>query len=185
MICRPFCLALLLSLVQTGTTDAQDDFPEIRNNERDTTAQPMSAAEAAQKMKVPPGFRVSVFASEPEVQNPIGMAWDDKGRMWVAENFTYSDRTQRFDLSHRDRVLIFEDTDNDGKADSRRVFTDKVQMLTSVEVGRGGVWLMCPPQLLFIPDADNDGVADGPAEVVLDGFTVAKSNYHNFANGLS
>ena len=185
MICRPFCLALLLSLVQTGTTDAQDDFPEIRNNERDTTAQPMSAAEAAQKMKVPPGFRVSVFASEPEVQNPIGMAWDDKGRMWVAENFTYSDRTQRFDLSHRDRVLIFEDTNNDGKADSRRVFSDKVQMLTSVEVGRGGVWLMCPPQLLFIPDADNDGVADGPAEVVLDGFTVAKSNYHNFANGLS
>lgn len=164
---------------------AQDDFPEIRNNERDQTAQPMSAAEAAAKMRTPDGFRVSVFASEPDVQNPIGMAWDDKGRMWVAENFTYSDRTQRFDLSHRDRVLIFEDSDHDGMADSRRVFTDNVQMLTSVEVGRGGVWLMCPPQLLFIPDADEDGVADGPAQVVLDGFTVAQDNYHNFANGLS
>ena len=185
MICRSFYLALLLSLVQTKTGQSQDDFPEIRNNERDTAAQPMSADEAAHKMQVPPGFRVDVFASEPEVQNPIAMAWDDQGRMWVAENFTYSDRTQRFDLSHRDRVLIFEDTDNDGKADSRRVFTDKVQMLTSVEVGRGGVWLMCPPQLLFIPDANSDGVADGPAQVVLDGFTVADNNYHNFANGLS
>ena len=162
----------------------QDDFPTIRNNERDVNAQPMSAAEAAAKLQVPDGFRVSVFAAEPEVQNPIAMAWDSKGRMWVAENFTYSDRSQHFDLSLRDRVLIFEDTNNDGKADSRRVFTDNVQMLTSVEVGRGGVWLMCPPQLLFIPDADEDGVPDGPAQVVLDGFTVADANYHNFANGL-
>ncbi|MFK7821053.1 MAG: PVC-type heme-binding CxxCH protein [Planctomycetaceae bacterium] len=178
-------LAITLALMlPSDFAPAQDDFPPIRNNERDTTAQPMSAAEAAAKMKVPPGFSVSVFASEPDVQNPIGMAWDSKGRMWVAENFTYSDRTQRFDLSHRDRVLIFEDKDNDGKADSRRVFTDKVQMLTSVEVGRGGVWLMCPPQLLFVPDAEEDGVPDGPAQVVLDGFTVARNNYHNFANGL-
>ena len=180
-----FIISLIVGAAVVGNVHAQDDFPEIRNNERNKTAQPMSAEEAARKMKVPPGFSVSVFAAEPEVQNPIAMAWDAKGRMWVAENFTYSDRTQKFDLSHRDRVLIFEDKNGDGKADSRRVFTDDVQMLSSVEVGRGGVWLMCPPQLLFIPDADEDGVADGPAEVVLDGFTVAKNNYHNFANGLS
>ncbi|MGH7946856.1 MAG: PVC-type heme-binding CxxCH protein, partial [Opitutaceae bacterium] len=53
-----------------------------------------------------------------------------------------------------------------------------------VEVGRGGVWLMCPPQLLFVPDRDQDGVPDGDAEVVLDGFTIPSENYHTFANGL-
>ena len=161
-----------------------DDFPPVYNSEQDQSAQPMAPLDAASQMQVPNGFRVSVFAAEPDVQNPIAMAWDESGRMWVAENFTYAERQQRFDLSLRDRVVIFSDTDNDGRPDSRTVFTDNVQMLTSVEVGHGGVWLMCPPQLLFIPDADKDAVADGPARVVLDGFTVSQDNYHNFANGL-
>ena len=161
-----------------------DDFPKIYNSDIDEDATPMQAEEAATGMTVPEGFRVSLFASEPDVQNPIAMTWDDRGRMWIAENYTYAERSQRFDLSLRDRVLIFEDHDNDGQADSRKVFTDNIQMLTSVEVGRGGVWLMCPPRLLFIPDADEDDRPDGPALVMLDGFHVAESNYHNFANGL-
>lgn len=171
-------------LLLKGPAVATDDFPPVVNNEADRLAEPMPAAEAAATMQLPEGFTATVFASEPDVQNPIAMAWDDTGRMWVAENYTYSDRTQRFDLSMRDRVIILQDSDGDGESDSRKVFTDQVQMLTSVEVGRGGVWLMCPPQLLFIPDADGDDVPDGPAQVVLDGFTVAPSNYHNFANGL-
>ena len=74
-----------------------------------------------------------------------------RGRLWVAENYTYSDSTQRFDLRLRDRVLIFEDADGDGRVDKRTVFTDEVQRLGSVELGLGGVWLLCPPQFLFIP----------------------------------
>ncbi len=57
-------------------------------------------------------------------------------------------------------------------------------MLTSVEVGLGGTWLMCPPQVLFIPDRNGDDRPDSAPEVVLDGFTVPTENYHNFANGL-
>lgn len=177
-------IVFLLSVVVACRSVAADDFPEIYNSESERDRKPMSAAESAAGMQVPDGFRVSVFAAEPEVQNPIAMNWDDQGRLWVAENFTYADRSQRFDLSLRDRVLIFEDLDHDGQADSRKVFTDQVQMLTSVEVGRGGAWLMCPPQLLFIPDENLDDIPDGPAQVVLDGFEVAESNYHNFANGL-
>jgi len=160
------------------------EFPQPYNSEPDTTTPLMSAEEAAAKMQVPTGFKVSVFAAEPDVQNPIALAWDARGRLWVAENYTYAEKSQRFDLGLRDRVIVFEDADHDGRAESRKVFTDEVQMLTSVEVGRGGVWLMCPPQLLFIPDADGDDVPDGPVQVLLDGFTVAKDNYHNFANGL-
>ncbi|MEM9656857.1 MAG: PVC-type heme-binding CxxCH protein, partial [Planctomycetota bacterium] len=179
-------LALPLSFVSVCAPRAGygDDFPAIFNNEQDEEAEPLSPDEAVARMELLEGFSVTVFAAEPDVQNPIAMAWDDRGRMWVAENYTYSDKTQRFDLALRDRVLIFADEDNDGRAESRKVFADDVQMLTSVELGRGGVWLMCPPQLLFIPDQDGDDVPDGPPQVVLDGFTVAKSNYHNFANGL-
>src|SRR6266850_6936172 len=159
------------------------EFPVPYNSEPDRSG-PMAASEAAARMQLPPGFKATVFAAEPDVQNPIAMAWDVRGRLWVAENYTYAESGKRFDLNLRDRILIFEDTDGDGRFDTRKVFTDDVQMLTSIEVGRGGVWLMCPPQLRFIPDRDRDDVPDGPPEVVLDGFTVPPENYHNFANGL-
>lgn len=159
------------------------DFPALYNSEQGQ-GKPMPAAEAAATMKLPPGFKASVFAQEPEVQNPIAMTWDARGRLWVAENYTYAERSKRFELALNDRVVVLEDTDGDGKADKRTVFTDEVQMLTGIEIGRGGVWLMCPPQVLFIPDANGDAVPDAAPRAVLDGFTVAKDNYHNFANGL-
>ena len=177
-----FALAVVVALGWTATV-AADDFPKVIDTEPDKSPL-MPAEEAAAAFRVPAGFRVSVFAAEPEVRNPIAMTWDARGRLWVAENYTYAERSARFDLRFRDRVLIFEDTDHDGKHDKRSVFTDDVQMLTSVEVGRGGVWLMCPPQVLFVPDANGDDQPDGPPEVVLDGFTVPTDNYHNFANGL-
>ncbi len=160
------------------------EFPPIVNTEQDRDAVPMSANQAAQEIELPPGFQATVVAAEPDVQNPIAMTWDSRGRLWVAENYTYAQASQRFDLSMRDRVVVFEDSDADGSLDQRTVFTDQVQMLTSVEVGMGGVWLMCPPQVLFIPDDDQDLKPDGAAQVVLDGFTVAQANHHNFANGL-
>ena len=161
-----------------------EKFPELPNTESTTDADPPSAEESAKAFSLPEGTKVKVWASEPMVQNPIGMAWDKRGRMWVAENYTYGSRKVRFDLSLRDRVIVLSDTDGDGQADTRKVFTDEVQMLTSVEVGHGGVWLMCPPKLLFIPDRDGDLVPDGEPQVMLDGFDVARGNYHNFANGL-
>src|SRR5436190_3012476 len=170
--------AMLVARVSTA------DFPTVYNSEPDKTAAPPAPAEALAALKLPPGFKATIFAAEPDVQNPIAMAWDAQGRLWVAENYTYAERAKKFDLHLRDRMLVFEDKQADGHFSSRKVFTDELQKLTSVEVGLGGVWAMCPPQLLFIPDADGDGVPDGPAEVVLDGFTVPADNYHNFANGL-
>ncbi len=158
-------------------------FPEPYDSEK-SLLKPQSAEDAARGFKVPPGFRVEVFASEPDVRNPIACCWDTKGRFWVAENYTYAESQKKFDLSLRDRVIIFHDKDGDGKPDERKVFIDTVQRLTSVEVGLGGVWLMCPPQLLFVPDRNGDDIPDGPPEVVLEGFDVPAQNYHNFANGL-
>lgn len=160
------------------------EFPTPYNSEQDTKSKPLSPAEAAAAFRVPPGFKVGVFAAEPDVQNPIALAWDPRGRLWIAENYTYAERPKKFDLDLRDRVVILEDADGDGRAERRTVFTDRVQMLTGIELGRGGVWLMCPPHVLFIPDRNGDDVPDGEPEIVLDGFDVPAENYHNFANGL-
>jgi len=177
-------MRLLFScLVLFHATAFSSDFPAPYNSEPGNPS-PMPPQEALKALKLPEGFKATLFAAEPDVQNPIAMAWDAKGRMWVAENYTYAERAKRFDLTLKDRVIILEDKDWDGIAETRKVFTEDVQMLTSVEVGRGGVWLMCPPQVLFIPDANGDDIPDGPPQVVLDGFTVAEANYHNFANGL-
>jgi putative membrane-bound dehydrogenase-like protein len=175
--------ALALALLTLAPAAFADDFPALYNSEKEAPA-PVSPEEALRLLQLPPGFHASMYAHEPDVQNPIGMTFDPRGRMWVAENYTYAERQLRFDMKLRDRVIILEDKDGDGKAETRKVFTDKVQMLTSVEVGRGGVWLMCPPQLLFIPDANGDDVPDSEPQVVLDGFTVPQENYHNWANGL-
>lgn len=170
---RLFILALL--------STAHAEFPKVYNSE---SGSPPSAEAALAMFTLPEGFEATVFAAEPDVRNPIAMAWDARGRMWVAENYTYAENSKRFDLELRDRVIVLEDADGDGKAEKRTVFSEDLQMLTSVETGKGGVWVMCPPQLLFIPDANGDDVPDSAPEVILDGFTVAQSNYHNFANGL-
>ena len=159
------------------------DFPTPYNSEPDKSG-PMPAAEAAARFRLPPGFKAQVFAAEPDVQNPIAMSWDARGRLWIAENYTYAEAGVRFEMKLRDRILMFEDTDGAGHFDKRTVFTDDVQMLTSIEVGLGGVWALCLPNLVFIPDRNHDGVPDGPAEVVLTGFAAPPENYHNTANGL-
>lgn len=183
------CLAVALTAAAWLITEAADSakppaFPDPVNSELDQSTKALPPDEAAAGFRVPDGFRVSVFAAEPDVQNPIAMAWDTRGRLWVAENYTYADRNKKFDLGLRDRVIILEDADGDGRFDKRTVFTDDVQMLTSLAIGQGGVWLMTPPQLVFIPDRNCDDQPDGAPVVVLDGFTPATDNHHTLANGL-
>ncbi|MDX2035556.1 MAG: c-type cytochrome [Isosphaeraceae bacterium] len=180
---RSIALGVIAWLMTMSMPAIADDFPMPLDTEKDP-GHPLDPPAAVRALSLPPGFRANLFASEPEVRNPIAAAWDPRGRLWVAENYTYAERGLKFDLRMRDRVLIFEDRDGDGRADSRKVFIDSVQKLTSLEVGRGGVWLLCPPQLLFVPDRDGDDRPDGEPQVVLDGFTIPPENHHNLANGL-
>lgn len=177
-------LLLIVALRALGSLSAVavENFPAPYDSE--PRGQPMSAAEAARSFNMPPGFKVTVFASEPEVRQPIAMTFDPRGRLWVAENYTYAEAKVRYDTNLADRVLIFADTNHDGQFDKRTVFYDRAKVLTSVEVGMGGVFLMCPPRLLFIPDRNHDDIPDGEPEVLLDGFDVTGGNHHTFANGL-
>ena len=131
-------------------------------------------------MTVPKGFRVSLFAGEPDVKQPIGFCIDDRGRLWVAEANNYPDKK----AGHNDRIVILEDTDGDGQHDKRTVFYDKLEYVSGIEVGFGGVWVMSIPNFYFIPDKNLDGVPDGPPVVLLDGFGTTE-NAHNIANGFA
>ena len=128
------------------------------------------APQAVKLMTVPPGFKAHVFAAEPDIRQPNAFSIDDKGRLWVAENFTYNGPPGPWRPSGRDTILMFEDTDGDGKFDKRTVFADNLSFISGLEVGFGGVWVGSPPNLLFIPDKDGDGKPDGPPQVVLDGW---------------
>lgn len=128
----------------------------------------LNSQEAAQAMTVPAGFKVTLFAGEPDVVQPIAQAIDDRGRLWVAEAYSYP-----FHLPEKeahDRILIFEDTDGDGRFDTRKVFIDSLNLVSALEVGFGGVWVGMAPNLLFIADRDGDDVPDGKPEVLLDGW---------------
>ena len=151
----------------------------------DPTDDPVSSGllppiEAAATMHVPEGFRVTLFAGEPDVKQPIGFCIDDRGRLWVAEAYNYP----KHGTVPGDRIVIFEDTDGDGRHDRRKVFYDKLNYVTGIEVGFGGTWVMSPPSMLFIPDRDRDDVPDAEPTVLLDGFG-NHANAHNLANGFA
>ncbi len=137
---------------------------------------PVPARDAAARMTVPEGFKVTLFAGEPDLVQPIAFAFDDRGRLWVVENHSYPD----WKGQPEDRVLIFEDTDNDGHFDIKKVFFDKGRNLSGINLGYGGVWLCSTPNLVFIPDANGDDSPDGPPKTVLDGWDLkAKHNVFN------
>ncbi|MCA9269995.1 MAG: dehydrogenase, partial [Planctomycetales bacterium] len=136
--------------------------------EEEKLSRNMTPEETVKAMELADGFKMTVFAGEPDVRQPCAFAVDDRGRLWVGENYTYTKYGWQPDA--RDRILIFEDTDGDGKHDTRKVFTDKFTYVSGLEVGHGGVWVGSPPNLLFIPDKNGDDVPDGDAQVVLDGW---------------
>lgn len=128
----------------------------------------LSPSEAVEAMRLPDGFSVTVCAAEPDVRQPIAMAIDDRGRVWVAEAYEYPVRAP--EGKGRDRILIFEDEDGDGRFDSRKIFAENLNLVSGLEIGFGGVWVGAAPQLLFLPDRNRDDRPDGPAQVLLDGW---------------
>ena len=157
-------------------------FQTVPDTQPETT--PLTKPEEALgKVRVPEGFQATLFAAEPDVRQPIHLTTDEKGRLWVAENYSYAESAVNFVTAQHDRIVILEDTDGDGRHDQRKVFFDEGRLLTSIELGYGGVFALCAPQLLWIPDLDQDDIPDGPPVVLLDGFDDGPVR-HNIVNGL-
>ena len=143
----------------------------------------LDAMAAAEKATLPPGFKMKVFASEPDIRNPIAFCEDHRGRLWVVEGLTYPRRVGRAPVggpqsevlkdlfAGKDRILVFEDTDGDGKADRRTVFLEGVNLVSGIEYGFGGLWVGAAPYLFFVPIADGDAPKPaGDPQILLDGW---------------
>lgn len=123
---------------------------------------------AAKAMTVPDGFNLELIAGEPRLHQPVAMAIDARGRIWVAEAHTYPRRAK--EGQGKDKIVIFEDKDGDGKFETQKLFMDGLNLVSGMEVGFGGVFVGAAPYLMFIPDRDGDDKPDGKPVILRDGF---------------
>ncbi|HTN74276.1 MAG TPA: PVC-type heme-binding CxxCH protein [Pirellulaceae bacterium] len=152
--------------------------PMVSDTE-DPALQPITPPAALKKITVPEGFKVTLFAGEPDIRQPIAMTVDHRGRLWVAESYSYPTWAEK----GQDRLVVLEDTDNDGQFDKKKVFWNQGNYLSGFAIGHGGVWVCNAPNLLFIPDANGDDVPDGEPQVMLDGWST--KGIHNVFNALN
>ncbi len=169
-------LALALACAAVRAEEPLPDVKRLQSSPvlRDLKPNPMAseartpAEKTLAQMYLPEGFRAVLVASEPEVRQPVAFAIDARGRLWVAEAYSYPQKQPPG--KGLDRVVIFEDADGDGRFESRKVFTTGLNLVSGIEVGFGGVWIGAAPELLFIPDKDGDDVPDSSPQVLLEGF---------------
>lgn len=172
-------------------------------------ARAQTPAPAAPPLETPPDLAVDLVAQEPLVAQPVFLNFDERGRMWVVQYLQYPepaglkilardsvwrvrydkkkpappyDTPEKAAFRGRDRITILEDVRGDGSFTHEKTFVDGLNLATAVVRGRGGVWVLSPPQLLWYPDTDDDDVPDGPPTVALDGFGIEDS--HSIANSL-
>ena len=129
------------------------------------------------QMEIEEGYEVNLFASEvefPNLANPVQMAFDAKGRLWIATMPGYPQYFPGTPVD--DKILIYEDTDGDGRADKETVFAGGLHLPTGFEIADGGCYVAQEPNLVFLKDTDGDDKAD-VREIVLDGFDSADSHH--------
>ncbi|NLR60330.1 c-type cytochrome [Chitinophaga polysaccharea] len=131
----------------------------------------LTGAEAVHKLKVPPGYKVELFASEeqfPALAKPMQMSFDNKGRLWIAVMPSYP-HYKPGDAKPNDKIIILEDTDNDGKADKETIFAQGLHLPIGFEIAPEGVYVAQGTNLKLLVDTDGDDKAD-KEEILLSGF---------------
>ena len=119
----------------------------------------LAPAASMTHIQVPPGFKLQLFASEPDIVKPIAMAWDERGRLWIAETVDYPNDIHP-GKPGRDHIKILEDTDGDGRADKFTIFADSLNIPTSIVFSNGGIIVSAMPDFLFLKDTTGDDRAD-------------------------
>jgi hypothetical protein len=181
-------LGLALLLLTAGRLGAQGFPPE----------------EAARRMTPAPGFQVQLVAAEPLVRQPMAIDFDDRGRLWVIQYLQYPNpagpKRVRVDRYSRtiydrvpeppphgprgdDRITILEGMDAAGRAHRARDFVSGLNLASGFAFGRGGVFVLQAPYLLFYPARKGGDVPDRDPEVLLTGFGMEDA--HAVANSLT
>lgn len=139
----------------------RDNIPNYEKREPAPKYQlPLSPKESAKLIQVPPGFKLELFASEPDIINPIAMNWDEKGRLWVIETVDYPNTVREAIGVGDDRIKICEDTDGDGRADKFSIFAEGLNIPTSFAFWKDGIVVSQAPNFLYLEDSNGDDKAD-------------------------
>ncbi|MEY4940928.1 MAG: hypothetical protein RIQ93_2663, partial [Verrucomicrobiota bacterium] len=166
-------------------------------------SKPLTPAESIKLFQISPDLEITSLLAEPVVEQPVFLNFDERGRMWVVQYRQYPEPAGLRAVSHddfwravydktppppphhfrgRDKITIHESSRHDGVYDRHKTFVDGLSIVTAVERGRGGVWVLNPPYLLFYPDANNDDIPDGDPVVHLAGFGLEDT--HSVTNSL-
>ncbi|MRI00208.1 c-type cytochrome [Kriegella sp. EG-1] len=166
-------------------------------------SEPTPSKEALKNFKISNDLKLDLILSEPQINQPVEMNFDQRGRLWVVQYTQYPypkglkvmgmDNYLRvkYDtvplppptgVAGADKISFFEDTDGDGFYDKETIAISDLNIATSVTFGRGKIWVLNPPYLLAYPDEEGDGIPDGNPEVVLNGFGLEDT--HAVANSL-
>ena len=172
------------AFVAQREAEKREANPNVANYEKRpepvTFQHPFSVRGSMERTQTAPDLHLELFASEPDIEKPIALAWDERGRCWVAETSDYPHGVSSTGEGH-DRIKICEDTNGDGKADKFTVFADKLNIPTSLVFTRGGLLVAQPPRFLFLKDTDGDDKAD-VREVLMEGWGIGDT--HAQANSL-
>ena len=157
---RPFICLILFSLALVPLTAgnillAQDD--PFLTNVRPTD--PLSPADEQKAFRVPEGFKIELFVSEPDIAKPLNMAFDHRGRLWITNTIEYP-YAAPVDRDPRDSIKILEDTDNDGRADKVITFADKLNIPIGILPIENGCIAYSIPNIWKLEDTDGDDICD-------------------------
>ncbi len=169
-VLRPGMLWLIVCLVGGRLAAADSNLVEGRSG---TIAGPLSPEQALASFQLAPGLRVDLVAAEPEVLDPVAMAFDERGRLFVAEDRGYPTGPGRGKAPAGD-VVVLEDQDGDGRFEKRTLFADQLTFPNGLLPWRDGVFVTCAPDLLYLKDTDGDGRSDF-RQVVFTGFSTKGS----------
>ena len=136
--------------------DYSDELPRI---------DPIEPEDALATLNVAAGFRAELVAAEPLVTDPVAIAFDANGRIFVAEMRGYSEDSDK----NLGRIRVLEDTDGDGRCDTSRILVDGLSWPTAITCYDGGVFVGAAPDILYFKDTTGDGKAD-VRKVVFTGF---------------
>ncbi len=143
--------------------------PTVANYERRpqplTFQFPLSVKGSMERTQVAPDLKLELFAAEPDINKPIFMAWDERGRLWIAEARDYPHNVKPDGMGN-DSIKICEDTNGDGRADKFTVFADKLNIPTGFTFANGGIVVSQSPRFLFLQDTDGDDRADVRKEIM-------------------
>ena len=184
---KRFISMILGATIAAGLTaygyQAQSDWPPALKP-ASKTSPVLTPGEALKSFVLPPGYRLELVASEPLIQDPVFIDWDPEGRMWAVEMPGYMlDITASRELEPLGRVVVFEDTNADGKMDKRTVFADGLVLARALKVLDRGVLVGEPPNLWLMRDTNGDLKMDS-RELVTDTYGRRDANVEHNANGL-